>query len=103
MDGEMFLAWMEQGLVARSCTGDLVIMDNLATHKVIGVREAIEAGRSPAAVSAALFAGFQSHRKHVEQDQTNPAQPRSAHRGNCWPPPATPLTPFPSPTARASF
>jgi transposase len=43
MDGEMFLAWVVQGLVPTLQKGDLVIMDNLATHKVTGVREAIEA------------------------------------------------------------
>ena len=43
MDGEMFLAWVRQGLTAVLQAGDLVIMDNLATHKVAGVREAIEA------------------------------------------------------------
>ena len=42
MDGEMFLAWIQQGLVAELQPGDLVIMDNLATHKVAGVRQAIE-------------------------------------------------------------
>jgi transposase len=43
MDGEMFLAWVVQGLVPTLQKGDLVIMDNLATHKVRGVEEAIEA------------------------------------------------------------
>jgi transposase len=43
MDGEMFLAWVRQGLVPVLQQDDLVIMDNLATHKVQGVREAIEA------------------------------------------------------------
>lgn len=42
MDGEMFLAWIQQGLVGELHQGDLVIMDNLATHKVEGVRQAIE-------------------------------------------------------------
>lgn len=42
MDGEMFLAWVIQGLVPTLQKGDLVIMDNLATHKVQGVTEAIE-------------------------------------------------------------
>ena len=41
MDGEMFLAWVRQGLVPTLQPGDLVIMDNLATHKVAGVREVI--------------------------------------------------------------
>ena len=43
MDGEMFLAWIRQGLAPTLQGGDWVIMDNLATHKVAGVREAIEA------------------------------------------------------------
>jgi len=43
MDGEMFLAWIIQGLAPALQKGDVVIMDNLATHKVQGVREAIEA------------------------------------------------------------
>ena len=63
MDGELFLAWVRQGLVPVLQTGDLVIMDNLATHKVAGVRE------------ATLFARLQPHRKHVEQDQAGAAQP----------------------------
>lgn len=42
MDGEMFLAWVRQGLVPALRPGDLVILDNLATHKVAGVRQAIE-------------------------------------------------------------
>jgi transposase len=43
MNGEMFLAWVRQGLVPTLQTGDLVILDNLATHKIAGIREAIEA------------------------------------------------------------
>jgi transposase len=39
----MFLAWVRRGLVPVLQTGDRVIMDTLATHKVAGVREAIEA------------------------------------------------------------
>ena len=42
MEGETFLAWVRQGLVPALQPGDLLIMDNLATHKVAGVREAIE-------------------------------------------------------------
>jgi transposase len=42
MDGELFLAWVRQGLVPRLQLNDWVIMDNLATHKVAGVRQAIE-------------------------------------------------------------
>jgi transposase len=41
MDGEMFLAWIEQGLAPELQPGDVVIMDNLATHKIAGVSQAI--------------------------------------------------------------
>jgi transposase len=43
MDGEAFLAWCEQLLGPALRQGDIVVMDNLAAHKVAGVREAIEA------------------------------------------------------------
>jgi len=43
MDGELFLAWVRQGLVPCLQRDDVVVLDNLATHKVAGVREAIEA------------------------------------------------------------
>ena len=43
MNGEMFLAWVRQGLVPALRPGDVVILDNLATHKIRGVRQAIEA------------------------------------------------------------
>jgi len=42
MNGEMFLAWIRQGLVPVLQKDDLVIMDNLATHKIVGVSQAIE-------------------------------------------------------------
>jgi len=43
MDGECFLAWVEQMLVPTLRPGDLVVMDNLSAHKVVGVEEAITA------------------------------------------------------------
>lgn len=43
MDGEAFLAWCEQLLGPALRQGDIVVMDNLAAHKVASVREAIEA------------------------------------------------------------
>lgn len=43
MNGETFLAWVEQSLVPTLRRGDIVVMDNLSSHKVKGVREAIEA------------------------------------------------------------
>ena len=46
MDGELFLAWVKQGLVPCLQRDDVVVMDNLATHKVAGVREAITGARA---------------------------------------------------------
>ena len=43
VDGETFCAYVEQILAPTLRPGDLVIMDNLASHKVRGVREAITA------------------------------------------------------------
>jgi transposase len=43
MDGEVFRAWCEQMLAPALRPGHIVIMDNLAAHKVDGIRQAIEA------------------------------------------------------------
>ena len=43
MDGELFLAWVKQGLAPVWQPDDVVILDNLSTHKVAGVQAAIEA------------------------------------------------------------
>jgi len=43
MNGETFRAYVEQVLAPTLSQGDIVIMDNLAAHKVAGIREAIEA------------------------------------------------------------
>ena len=51
MDGASFLAYVEQILVPTLQPGDMVIADNLAAHKVDGVRHAIEAAGPPAPTS----------------------------------------------------
>jgi len=42
-DSEVFLAYLDQVLCPKLTPGDVVIMDNLSTHKVRGVRERIQA------------------------------------------------------------
>jgi len=42
INGAIFRAWVEQHLVPTLSVGDVVIMDNLSSHKVKGVQEAIE-------------------------------------------------------------
>jgi transposase len=43
MNGALFRAWVEQFLAPTLRPGDIVVMDNLGSHKVAGVRAAIEA------------------------------------------------------------
>lgn len=43
INGHVFLAWVRQHLVRELREGDVVVMDNLSSHKIKGVVEAIEA------------------------------------------------------------
>ena len=43
INGETFLTYIEQFLAPSLRPGDVVVMDNRASHKIAGVREAIEA------------------------------------------------------------
>jgi transposase len=43
MDGEMFLAYVRKFLCPTLRPGDIVILDNLSSHKVAGVEKAITA------------------------------------------------------------
>ena len=81
MDGELFLAWVEQFLCPTLQPGDIVILDNLSSHKVDGVQQAVAAGRRYGALSAALFARPEPHRKALLQTQNAAPQSRPpSHR-----------------------
>lgn len=43
VNGDIFRAYVEQVLIPTLKAGDIVVMDNLSSHKVAGVRDAIEA------------------------------------------------------------
>ncbi len=43
MTGEAFLAYVEQFLAPSLSPGDVVVLDNLAAHKVAGVEQAVRA------------------------------------------------------------
>lgn len=43
INGEVFLAYVREHLAPTLKLGDIVVLDNLSSHKVEGVREAIEA------------------------------------------------------------
>jgi transposase len=42
INGDLFLAWVEQQLIPTLQTGDIVVMDNLSSHKRPAVRAALE-------------------------------------------------------------
>jgi len=42
INGLLFRSWVEQHLAPLLKPGDIVVMDNLSSHKVVGVRQAIE-------------------------------------------------------------
>jgi transposase len=46
MDGDVFLAYVEQVLVPTLKPGEIVILDNLSSHKVPGVAEAISGAKA---------------------------------------------------------
>jgi transposase len=54
MDGEGFRAYVEQCLVPTLRRGDIVMMDTVASHKVAGIKEAIEARRRRTAIPSRL-------------------------------------------------
>ena len=43
INGEVFRAWVKQFLAPKLSPGDIVALDNPASHKVVGMRQAIEA------------------------------------------------------------
>lgn len=43
INGPIFRAWVEQHLVPTLAPGDIVVMDNLSSHKVAGIQKAIHA------------------------------------------------------------
>ena len=43
INGALFLSWVRKELAPALRPGDIVVMDNLSSHKVAGIREAIEA------------------------------------------------------------
>lgn len=78
MNGEAFLAYIEQVLAPKLAKGDAVVMDNLPADKVTGVRGG-RRRRCKALVPATLFARLQSDRNGVFQTQGPAQEGRGAH------------------------
>ena len=52
INGQTFRAWVEQMLVPTLRPGDVVVLDNLGSHKVSGIAEAIQAAGAQFVTSA---------------------------------------------------
>ena len=79
MDGPHFLAYVEQILAPTLKKGQIVFLDNVSTHKVDGVEEAIEARGARAVFLPALQPGSQSHRTTLRKTQIVLTQDEGAH------------------------
>ena len=79
MDGPHFLAYVEQILAPTLKKGQIVFLDNVSTHKVDGVEEAIEARGARAVFPASLQPGSQSHRTTLRKTQSVLTQNEGAH------------------------
>ena len=83
INGESFLAYVEQLLVPTLKPGDVVIMDNLGSHKRNAIRRTIRAARRKALLPAALLARPHSHRASLRKAQSTAVQGcRAKRRGN---------------------
>ena len=79
INGVWFQAYVEQVLVPTLAPGDIVVMDNLGSHKGAGVRKAIEAAGATLALPAALQPGLQPDREGLLQAESPAAQSRRAN------------------------
>ncbi|MFO0858723.1 MAG: transposase [Phycisphaerales bacterium] len=74
VNADVFTSFVEQVLAPTLKPGDVVVMDNLPSHKGVKVRR--DRGvRRVAAVPTTLIARHEPHRDDLLQDQTTPARP----------------------------
>jgi DDE superfamily endonuclease len=77
MNGEAFLAYVEQCLVPTLKRGDIVVMDNVPAHKVDGVREAIEG-------VDAMLRYLPPYSPDLAKRRELAVDPRHPHRAQPW-------------------
>jgi transposase len=75
MNGDAFLAYVEQVLVPALGKGDIAVMDNLTAHRRAGVH----GHGSPIALPPAIFARLQSDRERIRQSKGGAAQGRGTY------------------------
>ena len=80
IDGESFTIYVEKVLVPTLQPGDIVIMDNLGSHKGKAVRALIRSRRRQAVLPAEILARPEPHRAGLRQAQAPAAQSCRANR-----------------------
>ena len=81
-DAEIFLAYLDHVLCPALRPGNVVVMDNLSSHKVTGVRERIEAAGAQLLYLPPYSPDPQPHRESMGQTQTTPAH-RQSQNSSC--------------------
>ena len=80
MDGITFMAYVGQVLVPTLAKGDIVFLDNLRTHKIDGVRQAIAAVGATVRYLPAYSPDLKFNRNGILETQSCPAQRRQTNR-----------------------
>lgn len=80
MNGNVFLAYVEQVLLPTLQAGDVVVMDNLPAHKTSGVRDAIERAGAKLMLLPPYSPDFNPHRECILETESHAARPRGAKR-----------------------
>jgi DDE superfamily endonuclease len=97
VNGDVFLAYVCQVLAPTLRPGDIVIMDNLSSHKIAGVREAIEATGAELRYLLPYSPDLNPDRTGIRQAQSPPAQNRRPIRRGSVDRHRTAHRPVPSP------
>ncbi len=80
INGELFLAYVEQVLVPTLRPDDIVMMDNLTSHKRPAVRKAIEAAGATVRFLPAYNPDLNPIEQVIRQDKGAPTGQRSTYR-----------------------
>ena len=80
-DAAVFRAYVKHVLAPTLRPGEIVVMDNLSSHKGPEIREMVEAARGGSVVPAAVFAGPQPDQKNVVKGRSTPPPPQAPRNG----------------------
>ena len=80
INGESFAAYLEQVLVPTLKEGDIVVLDNLGSHRAAGVRSMIRAAGARVFFPPPYSPRSQPDRAGLRQAQTQNPRRRTAHR-----------------------